>query len=144
MRAIELASSSVTPTIFARSSYRKIRDVYVVLFSPSDLHPHFLRKQLLVASADGISASHVKAKISLMTGQPRSSSGLSPRSAACIRLHTIQTLSGRSTHRICRSRSPTRATSLALLPRSMLRVAHKYPTESARSFARTPRRQLRV
>lgn len=64
------------------------------------LRPHFLHKQLLTASADDMSASHVKAKISLMTGQRRSSSGLSPRSAACIHLHTIPTLSGRSTHHI--------------------------------------------
>jgi WD40 repeat protein len=112
--------------------------------SPPDLHPHFLNKQLLTASADGMSASHVKAKISLMTGQPRSSSGLSPRSAACIRLHTIPTLFGRSTHRIRLSRSSTRATSQALLPRPMLRAAHKYPKESVRSFARTSRRQLRA
>jgi hypothetical protein len=86
VRASALASSSVTPTIFAQSSYREIRDVCIVLFSSPGLHPHFLRKQLLTASADGMSASHIKAKISLMTGQPQSSSGLSPRSAACIRL----------------------------------------------------------
>jgi WD40 repeat protein len=112
--------------------------------SPPDLRPHFLHKQLLTASADGMSASHVTAKISLMTGQPRSSSGLSPRSAACIHLHTIPTLSGRSTHRIRLSRFSTRGTSLALLPRPMLRAAHKYLRESVRSFARTSRRRLRA
>ena len=116
----------------------------VILFFPPDLLPHFLRKQLLTASADGISASHVKAKIPLMTGQPRSSSGLSPPSAACKRLHTIPTLSGRSTHRIPHSRYSTQVTSLALLPRLMLRAAHKYPTESVRLFARTSRRQVRA
>ena len=47
-----------------------LSEVYV-LFSSSDSHPHFLRKQLLAASADGVSASHVKVKISLMTGQPQ-------------------------------------------------------------------------
>jgi WD40 repeat protein len=112
--------------------------------SPPHLRPHLLPKQLLTASADGMSASHVKAKISLMTGQPRSSSGLSPRSVACIHLHTIPTLSGRSIHRTRLSRSSTRVTSLALLPRSMLRAAHKYPRESVRSFARTSRRRLRA
>ena len=90
MRAIELASSSVTPTIFARLSYRKIRDVYVVLFSPSDLHPHFLRKKLLVASADGISASHVKVKISLMTG-PASIKLWSLTSQFCLHTFTHHT-----------------------------------------------------
>jgi WD40 repeat protein len=111
---------------------------------PPDLRPHFLHKQLLTASADGMSASHVKAKVSLITGQPRSSSGLSPRSVACIHLHTIPTLSGRSIHRIRLSRSSTRVTSLALLPRPMLRAALKYRRESVRSFARTSHRQLRA
>ena len=112
--------------------------------SPTDLCPHSMHKQLLTASADGMSASPVTAKISLMTGQPRSSYGLSPRSVACIHLHTIPTLSGRSTRHIRLSRSSTRVTNLALLPRSMLRAAHKYPKESVRSFARTSRRQLRA
>jgi WD40 repeat protein len=65
---------------------------------PLELLPHFLHKQLLTASADAMSASHIKVKISLMTGQPRSSSGLSPRSAACAHLHTIWSLSGCSTN----------------------------------------------
>jgi hypothetical protein len=59
---------------------------------PPDLCPHFLHKQLLTTSADGMSASHVKAKISHMTGQSRSSSGLSPRGVACMHLHTPRRL----------------------------------------------------
>ena len=105
---------------------------------------HLLHKQLLTASADGMSASHVKAKISLMTGQPRSSSGLSPRSVACIHLHTIPTLSGRSIRRTRLSRSSTRVTSLVMLLRSMSRAARKCPRESVRSFARMSRRRLRA
>lgn len=110
---------------------------------PPNLRP-YSPLQLLTASADGMSASHVKVKISLMTGQPQSSSGLSPRSVACIHLHTIPTLSGRFTHRIRLLRSFTPATSLALLPRSMSRAVHKYPTESVPSCARTLRRQPRA
>jgi hypothetical protein len=142
VQASALGNSSATPTIFVRFLYQKIRDVCVVVYL--SLICLISPLQLLTASADGMSASHVKVKISLMTGQPRSSSGLSPRSAACIHLPTIPTLSGRSTHRIRLSRSSTRATSLALLPRPMLRAAHKYPRESVRSFARTSRRQLRA
>ncbi len=91
-----------------------------------------------------MSASHVKVKTSLTTGQPLSSSGLSPRSAVCTHLHTTQTPSGRSTHHIHLSRSSTPATSLALLPRSMSRAVRRYPRASVRSFARTSRRQLRA
>lgn len=116
----------------------------IVIFSPPDLHSHFLYKQLFTASANGMSASHIKAIISLITEQPRSSSGLSPHSTACIYLCAIPTLSGCSTHRICLSRSFTWVTSLALLPRSMLRAAHKYPTENVCLFARTSHCHLRV
>ena len=143
VQASALGNSSATLIIFALSLYRKIRDVYVVVPLPP-IRALISSLQLLTASADGMSASHVKVKISLMTGQPRSSSGLLHHSAACTHLRIIRTRSGRFTLPIRLSRFFTPVTSLASLPRSMSRAVHKYPRESVRLFARTSRRQPRV
>jgi hypothetical protein len=142
VQASALGNSSATPTIFVRFLYQKIRDVCVVVYL--SLICLISPLQLLTASADGMSASHVKVKISLMTGQPRSSSGLSPRSAAYTHLHTIPTLSGRFTRPIRLLRHSTPVTSLALSPRSMSRAVHKCPRESVRLFARMWHRQRKA
>ena len=80
----------------------------------------------------------------LMVIQLRSSYGPSPRSGAYIPLRTIPILSGRFTHHIRPSKSFTLATSLASSPRSTSRVTRTCRRESARSFVKTLRHQLRA
>ena len=136
MRGIELASSSVIPTIFARSSYRKIRDVCGVLFSPPDLHPHFIRKQLLTASAKGQDLTHdgtASIKLRSLTSQ---------RCLHTFTHHTDSVWALYSSHpslEIFYSGDKS-----GFVAKIDVEGCAQISTESVRSFARTPRRQLRA
>ena len=123
--------------IFALSLYRKVRDVYIVV----SLSPICALISSLTASADGMSASHVKVNNSLMTGQQVLVSYVTALPAHIYASYGLSLGASSSRPSLEIFYSGVKSGFVAKINAEGL---HRYPRESVRLFARTSRHQPRV